>query len=207
MGRPKNFDEQEVATRAMVAFLERGYEATSLTVLEDATGVDRKGLYNAFGDKEGLFIVALQRWVKTGSERHINLAEAEGAAFREITAVFDFIVGYSQTDMGQYGCLVCNSVREPIGESVKVRPVLQAYLTRVQASFHHALTNELHGVDVPAQAIDKLANGLLGTFVGAFVLARAPVGAQVLADFVGLSLDQLNLQLQVLKSESRAASP
>lgn len=200
MARSKSFDEQEVVTRAMFAFLEQGYEATSLSALEKATGVDRKGLYNTFGDKEGLFIAALQRFIETGSTRHILFAESEGAAFPEIVSAFAFIVGYSQTDMGQYGCLACNTLREPIGESPNVRPVLQGYLARVRTAFHNALTNELQGYDIPVRVIDKLTHGLVGTFVGTFVLARAPLETQVIIDFVELSLGQLKGQLQRLKS-------
>ncbi|MBI1296291.1 TetR family transcriptional regulator [bacterium] len=206
MARSKSFDEQEVVTRAMFSFLERGYEATSLSALEKATGVDRKGLYNTFGDKEGLFVVALQRFIETGSARHILFTESEGAAFPEIVSAFEFIVAHSQTEMGQYGCLACNSLREPIGESPNVQPILQGYLTRVQSAFHSALTNELDGFAIPTPLIDKLAHSLVGTFVGAFVLARAPVSVAVLVDFVELALGQLNVQLQALKSGNGLAS-
>ncbi len=206
MARPKSFDEQEVITKAMFAFLEQGYESTSLSALEKATGVDRKGLYNTFGDKEGLFVAALQRFIETGSTRHILFTESEGAAFPEIVSAFAFIVAYSQTDMGHYGCLACNSLREPIGESPNIQPILQGYLTRVQSAFHSALTNELAGFAIPTPLIDKLAHSLVGTFVGAFVLARAPVPAAVLVDFVELALGQLNVQLQALKSGNGIAS-
>lgn len=200
MARSKSFNEQEVVTQAMFAFLERGYEATSLSAIEKATGVDRKGLYNTFGDKEGLFVAALQRFIETGSTKHILFTESEGAAFSEIVSAFEFIVAYSQTHMGQYGCLACNSLREPIGESPNVRPILQGYLTRVRSAFQNALTNELQNYDIPTQVIDKLAHALVGTFVGTFVLARSPIEAQVLVDFVELSLGQLKGQLQTLKS-------
>jgi TetR/AcrR family transcriptional repressor of nem operon len=206
MSRPRKFDEQAVVTRAMLAFLEQGYEATSLSALEEATGVDRKGLYNTFGDKEGLFIAAVERWIDTGSERHIHLAETDGAAFAEIVAVFDFIVGYSQTDMGRYGCLVCNSVREPISQSPRVGPVLQAYLTRVQSAFQHALGNEMRGTGVSMQVINQQAHVLVGTFVGAFVLARTPLETRVMVDFVEVTLDQLRMRLETLRNAGRLSS-
>ncbi len=206
MARSKSFDEQEVITKAMFAFLERGYEATSLSALEKATGVDRKGLYNTFGDKEGLFVAALQRFIDNAIAGHRLFAEAEPVAFPAIVALFGFIVGYAQTSMGHYGCLACNSLREPIGESPNVRPVLQGYLTRVRSAFHKALSNELQGYDIPVQAIDKLTHALVGTFVGTFVLARAPLETQVIGDFVEVSLGQLEVQLQTLKGGNEVVS-
>ncbi|MEZ4620201.1 MAG: TetR/AcrR family transcriptional regulator [Caldilineaceae bacterium] len=184
----------------MFAFLEQGYEATSLSALEKATGVDRKGIYNTFGDKEGLFVAALQRFIDNAIDGHSLFMQAESAAFPAIVALFHFIVGYAQTSMGQYGCLACNSLREPIGESPKVRPVLQGYLGRVESAFHNALTNELQGYDIPVPTIDKLTHALVGTFVGTFVLARAPLETVVLSDFVEVALGQLEVQLQRLKS-------
>ncbi|HEY5957444.1 MAG TPA: TetR/AcrR family transcriptional regulator [Polyangiaceae bacterium] len=55
MARPREFDETEVLDRALHAFWARGYDATSVEDLVEATGLGRASLYGAFGDKEQLF--------------------------------------------------------------------------------------------------------------------------------------------------------
>lgn len=61
MGRNRGFDEDAVVAAAAVAFSEGGYEATSIDDLVRCTGLHRGSLYQAFGSKRGLFLLALRR--------------------------------------------------------------------------------------------------------------------------------------------------
>ena len=60
MGRKRSFDDDEVLARAREAFLEHGYEGTSIDALVKATGLLRGSLYAAFGSKRGMFVAALR---------------------------------------------------------------------------------------------------------------------------------------------------
>lgn len=60
MARPKEFDEQFVVARAVELFQRKGYDATSVRDLLDATGLSSSSLYAAFGGKEQLFVRALK---------------------------------------------------------------------------------------------------------------------------------------------------
>jgi len=64
VARPREFDETDVLDRALNAFWARGYDATSIEDLVEATGLGRASLYGAFGDKEQLFQRALARYVE-----------------------------------------------------------------------------------------------------------------------------------------------
>ncbi|MEI9998094.1 MAG: TetR/AcrR family transcriptional regulator [Verrucomicrobiota bacterium] len=63
-GRPREFDEDKVLAAAANAFWQRGYHATSIDDLCEATGLLRGSLYGAYGDKRGLFLAALDRYSK-----------------------------------------------------------------------------------------------------------------------------------------------
>ena len=52
----KQFDRHEVLDRAMAVFWKRGYEATSIQDLLEATGINRGSLYATFGNKQQLFL-------------------------------------------------------------------------------------------------------------------------------------------------------
>src|ERR1700738_3778032 len=65
MAGVKQFDRDEVLDRAMAAFWTRGYEATSIDDLVEATGINRGSLYGTFGDKRRLFLSALHRYWDT----------------------------------------------------------------------------------------------------------------------------------------------
>jgi len=55
MARTKQFDEQQALVSAMLVFWEKGYEGTSINDLEQAMGLKRTSIYNAFGNKSALF--------------------------------------------------------------------------------------------------------------------------------------------------------
>jgi TetR/AcrR family transcriptional repressor of nem operon len=59
MGRPKEFDREQVLTRAMQLFWARGYEGTSMSDLVEHLQVGRQSLYDTFGDKRALYLAAL----------------------------------------------------------------------------------------------------------------------------------------------------
>lgn len=65
MGRPREFDVDEALETAMELFWRKGYEGTSLTDLTEGMGITKPSLYGVFGNKEGLFLKALERYERT----------------------------------------------------------------------------------------------------------------------------------------------
>lgn len=61
-GRPRSFDENQVLERALEAFWTRGFDATSLDDLTEATGLARPSLFAAFGNKESIYVRAIERY-------------------------------------------------------------------------------------------------------------------------------------------------
>src|SRR5260370_31232968 len=58
-GRPRAYDPDAALARAVHAFWDAGFAATSLDDLTLATGMNRPSLYGAFGDKQALYSKAL----------------------------------------------------------------------------------------------------------------------------------------------------
>ena len=61
-GRPRSFDRDAALGRAMEVFWTKGFEGTSINDLTEAMGINPPSLYAAFGDKERLFIEAIERY-------------------------------------------------------------------------------------------------------------------------------------------------
>src|SRR5262249_33730516 len=72
MAGTKQFDHGTVVDRAMMLFWRKGYGRTSIQDLEKATRLRRGSIYNAFGDKQGLFVAALKRYETTVSQERIK---------------------------------------------------------------------------------------------------------------------------------------
>ena len=63
-GRPRNFDMDQALDRALDVFWRKGYEGATLCDLTEAMGINPPSLYAAFGNKEGLFCKALDRYAE-----------------------------------------------------------------------------------------------------------------------------------------------
>ncbi|HWH82683.1 MAG TPA: TetR/AcrR family transcriptional regulator [Burkholderiaceae bacterium] len=79
-GRPLSFDRDTALEKAMHVFWQHGYEAASVSELTAAMGITPPSLYAAFGDKERLFLEAIERYGKgPGSYVQRALDEAPSA--------------------------------------------------------------------------------------------------------------------------------
>ena len=62
MARPRTFDRDTALDTAVRVFWTRGYGATTLAGLVQATGVQRASLYRTFGNKAQIYALALERY-------------------------------------------------------------------------------------------------------------------------------------------------
>ena len=62
MGRPKQFDRDDVLERALDLFLEVGYHDASVRRLSTAMGINVATLFSEFGDKEWLYGHAMAKY-------------------------------------------------------------------------------------------------------------------------------------------------
>src|SRR3954466_9316356 len=104
VGRPRAFDKEKALDHALQLFLRKGYEGASLAELTEAMGINPPSLYAAFGNKEGLFRLALDRYTDSFSGM-ADAAMAEPTA-REATESLLRATIDSQTRGGQPGCLL-----------------------------------------------------------------------------------------------------
>jgi TetR/AcrR family transcriptional repressor of nem operon len=75
MGRPREFDEDQVLAQAHLLFAEQGYLGTSIDDLVNYTGLRRGSLYKAFGSKRNIFALVLERVIRdfTPSSENLDL--------------------------------------------------------------------------------------------------------------------------------------
>lgn len=90
-GRPRAFDRAAALRAAMEVFWRRGFEATSLNDLTRAMGINPPSLYAAFGDKERLFLEALEHYQETryASCPYVDEPTAKGAVRRLLEHLAD----------------------------------------------------------------------------------------------------------------------
>lgn len=94
-GRPKQFDRERALESALDLFWRHGYEATSLADLVEVTGAKAPTLYAEFGNKEGMFRAAVERYLQKYTvcanqmlEQDLPVAEIVEAYVRSSAEVF-----------------------------------------------------------------------------------------------------------------------
>ena len=92
--------------RAIEVFRQRGYTATSLADLSEGMNLSRGSLYQAFKDKQSVFIAAYDRYVDAGTIRLDAGYRGKGSARDRLEAVLNIYARTSSGDEGQRGCLV-----------------------------------------------------------------------------------------------------
>ena len=121
MVRPRGFELETVAQGLLDAFWLQGYGRTSIPSLTEATGLLPGSLYAAFGSKEDMFRVAIDRYV----------AEIRAAVTTDRTGldavrhVLDTVVRLTVRDADRRGCLLLNSVPEAAALSAETRRAIQ----------------------------------------------------------------------------------
>src|SRR5215470_6632624 len=68
-GRPRQFDLDAALDKSVRVFRERGYHATSIADLTQATELASGSVYKAFKDKRAVFLAAFDREGRTRREK------------------------------------------------------------------------------------------------------------------------------------------
>ncbi|MFC8146626.1 TetR/AcrR family transcriptional regulator [Streptomyces paradoxus] len=108
-GRPRSFDRETALEKALLAFWEHGYEATSVSDLTRVMDIGAPSLYAAFGDKRSLF----EEVVRMYGTRHGSIADralAEEPTARDAVERTLREAATSYTEPGHpHGCLVVHA--------------------------------------------------------------------------------------------------
>jgi AcrR family transcriptional regulator len=124
-GRPRSFDRTTALEQAILAFWERGYEATSVSDLTRVMGIGAPSLYAAFGDKQALFAEVVEEYgARYGSFTDRALAEEPTARAAVARILREAAAEYTAPDR-PHGCLVVhaatNCTTPEVEESLRER--------------------------------------------------------------------------------------
>ncbi|MBS2034635.1 TetR/AcrR family transcriptional regulator [bacterium] len=133
-GRPRVFDEARARQAILESFWERGYSSVSLDDLSQATGMGRPSLYAAFGNKEQMYLAALQ-----------HFRQLLGQGIRRLLADRD-LLGFYLGALELYqsrGCMiVCTATVEATSS-----PAIAALVNQTLEELDRALTDYFRSLD------------------------------------------------------------
>jgi len=189
VGRPKQFDREEVLAAALDLFWQRGYRDVSVRELATAMGINVATIYAEFGDKEHLFGEALARYESEYVPGYIGSLEHAEADTRTIADVLTAFATFAESGTAP-GCLITNSAIEQVPDPSQSEAALLRYVERLRSAYANALDDPANP-SAPERR-DDLAHALAATTLGLFVLIRAHAPALIVRRVVDVAVESLS---------------
>jgi AcrR family transcriptional regulator len=164
---------RRILDRAGPIFNDRGYQATTLSDLMTATGLEKGGLYNHFGSKDELAVAAFDRNIEVLTEMvREGVAGTQGTVER-LSAVLDVYRRFAHDPPYPGGCPILNTAVRSHGTD----PRLLARARQTMEDLRHGVARTLaRGVergDLRADVdVDATATVLVAAVEGALLLSE-----------------------------------
>jgi TetR/AcrR family transcriptional repressor of nem operon len=172
-GRPKEFERDDVLRAAIRQFWTHGFEASSINDLLDAMGINRQSVYNEFGDKHQLFMVALTHYAeKVSAEIGEVLSDAGQSPMQAIRGFFKAL--RDRTTTGErIGCLLTNTLVEVGPHDAKVRKFITGIYRGLEDRLAELIGKAMAAGEIPGGRDPRqLARFVVSVFQGSLVLSK-----------------------------------
>jgi AcrR family transcriptional regulator len=171
-GRPRSFDREAALEAAMEVFWTRGYDGASLAELTEAMGINPPSLYAAFGDKENLYVEAVELYrIQRGEHIRRVLAEEPTARAAIERALREAAAEFCRRDAPS-GCLLTMS-SNCSGVSAAIQAILAKKRSMGRDRLRERIQRGIADGDVPASVdATALADFFMTIFTGMATLAK-----------------------------------
>lgn len=171
-GPDKQFDTEVALAKAMEVFWTHGYEAASLSELLKNMGIGKKSLYDTFGNKQSLFLKALEHYARTTIR---EMRDRLSAGHSPLANLKQLLLAWQEmhSQPGSCGCMLGTNIADFSTEDAAIAQVMRGYLQQVEDIFTKVLTHAQAAGEVgTAIAPRDLARLLLCTTQGMALLGR-----------------------------------
>jgi TetR/AcrR family transcriptional regulator, transcriptional repressor for nem operon len=193
MARQKAFDETALLERAMELFWEQGYEATSVRDLTDHLQLSSSSLYNTYGGKRDLYLMALAAYRRVEYEQMQAQLAAAPAARETIERLFADLAAGLLADGSRRGSFTLNAAVELGARDRAVARQLQEHfadVTRLLADFLAAA--QTRGEIGSQHAPRELATFLLLNLYSLAALVKVDASREQMEGFIDVALSVLD---------------
>jgi AcrR family transcriptional regulator len=188
-GRPREFNPDEVLDRAVHVFWRRGFGATSLNELARELGIEKPSLYAAFGNKEQLFLKALDRYATGFEQRAIGALERAPSGKAGVATLLSAFAEQLSDPKTPAGCLIANCAAECRETSETISRSLANFLGAMELALTKRLKRAQKEGEVPAsEDVRSLARYFAAVTQGMVSLSRARRDPKALREIVRIAL-------------------
>ncbi len=172
MPRKKQFGVDDVMHKAMVAFWDHGYKATSLQDLVECMGINRASLYDTFNDKYSLFLDSLYAYKLIYIKSYLA-EQMKKHTPRE--AIINYFVDMILKADERNGCLMVNTALELSPHDEQVAKIVDQSFNYIERNFFRKMIERGQASGEIAKSVIPIttARALLSLLIGLCVLSRS----------------------------------
>ena len=161
--------------KAMVAFWDNGYKATSLQDLVECMGINRASLYDTFGDKYSLFIETLHSYKLMYLKPFFAERMKAYSPRQAILGLFQEVSTRVLKGEERNGCFIINMALELSPHDEKVAKIVNQSFAHMEKKFFRKLIEQGQASGEISKSVVPVttARALLSQFVGLRVLSRS----------------------------------
>ena len=173
-GRPKEFEREVALKGAMETFWKQGYEATSVSDLVEATGINRGSMYDTFGSKYDLYLEALREYAENSTDQLSQILNSDrGSGLENLRSFFDYIEEKLYSGEVCMGCLVLNAAVELGPQNAEITSLVKKVSAEQKKLISMALGSVEADQQGPHSSNDQLAEFTMNHLRGLIVSAKS----------------------------------
>lgn len=193
MARTKDFDENEVLTKAIQIFWHKGYNGTSMQNLVDGLGISRSSLYDTYTDKHTLFLKALESYQNSGAGKIQEIIDNSGSAKETIKKLLEFTTNELLCDKQQKGCFLVNAEVEVAPHDAEVNNLVCKNDQQMEEVFFQTIKKGQDSGELKnEQDARALARFIFNAVKGIRVTAKSTTDKSVFDDIIKLTVSALD---------------
>ncbi|PFO04704.1 TetR family transcriptional regulator [Bacillus sp. AFS076308] len=191
MARHKEFDEAEVLQKAMVLFWRNGYEKTSMQDLVDYMNIHRRSIYDTFGDKQTLFLRALQLFEEIIGKRMEQQIKPINSVKLAIRRLFEMVT-FSDEEKPP-GCFIVNTAVELSLHDEEIADRISKSFSKTESFICELLLQgQISGEISNLLDIEKSSQFIHNSLIGVRVLAKTTKDKEKLQNLIDSTLAVLD---------------
>ena len=187
-GRPRKFDEEKALDTALRLFWRHGYEGTSISTLAQAMGLTVPSVYNAFGNKESLFMKTVDHYEHYSAGLYKE-AFAKTSAREVARGILMGEVDLVSGEGTPKGCLMIQGALATGPESEAVQQAMARFRRQAEADVAGRFEQFQEAGQLPSGwNANALAGYVITVATGMAVQAKSGASRQELIDVADMAL-------------------
>ncbi len=183
MARPAQYKQNDVLQSSMSVFWNRGYAASSMSELIQATGLKSGSIYAGFGSKQQLFEASIDYYAKISLKNLVNRLNSSDDYLLNIRSTIAAMIEAS-LNCNPKGCFLVNTLIELAPHDESIRQRVKGHIANVEQAFKEALVAaKRSGQLAEDRDLNEMAKKIMINIWGINVMQRAGLSADEVETF------------------------